>query len=231
MIISGILIYLIVMAVYLARTESFIGPTLKSDIRDFPMLFIRYSIPFLILFAGLMAICNITALFREGRRLKQLLGTAFFVICIILCHICSLSLLPAMLACYAELFFFGCTVMSYTAALNRPRLDNDYLIILGCYIGKKKKLLPLLRARLNRAIRFAWEQEIATGKSICYVPTGGQGSDEIMSEGSAMEMYLLSHSAEQYEILVEKKAANTYENFLFSKRLIEEQKKMPPWRT
>ncbi len=223
--VSGILIYLISMAVYLARTESFIGDTLGADARNFPILFIRYSIPALILFDVLMAVCNITALFKEGRRMRNLLGTAFFTVCILLNWFCSFALLPAMLICYAQLFFLGCMVMSYTAALNRPLLDNDYLIILGCYIGKKKKLLPLLRARLNRAIRYAWQQEIATGKSICYVPTGGQGSDEIMSEGSAMEMYLLSHSAEQYEILAEKKASNTYENFLFSKQLIEGQKK------
>ena len=44
-----------------------------------------------------------------------------------------------------------------------------------------------------------------------------------MSEGSAMEMYLLSHSAEQYEILPEKKSVNTYENMLFAKRLIDEE--------
>ena len=74
-------------------------------------------------------------------------------------------------------------------------------------------------------MRFAWEQEIATGKPVCFVPSGGQGADEIMSEGSAMAMYLLSHSAEEYEILAEKESRNTYENFLFSKRLIDAHKK------
>ncbi len=49
--ISGVLIYLISMAVYLARTESFIGDTLGSDAGNFPMLFTRYSIPVLVLVA------------------------------------------------------------------------------------------------------------------------------------------------------------------------------------
>lgn len=226
MLTAGIGVYLIALAVYLARTEAVINKTATAAVRDFPVMFVRHSIPVLVGLTVFMAVCNITAFHKEGRRFKNLLGTAFFVICLCMAYVCSFWHLTAMLACYMELFFLGSTIMSYAAALNRPRLDNDYLIILGCYIGKKKrKLLPLLRARLNRAIRFAWEQEIATGKAICYVPTGGQGSDEIMSEGSAMEMYLLSHSAEQYEILVEKSAANTYENFLFSKRLIEEKNK------
>jgi uncharacterized SAM-binding protein YcdF (DUF218 family) len=167
-----------------------------------------------------------TALFREGFRTRHMLGTAFGVTCIICNYFCRLALFPALLACYYECIFFGTVIMSYAAALNRPQLDNDYLIILGCYIGKKRnKLLSLLRMRVNRAMRFAWEQEIATGKPVCFVPTGGQGRDEIMSEGSAMEMYLISHSAEENEVLTEKKAANTYENFTFSKELIDEQKK------
>ena len=225
MITAGLGIYLVSLAVYLARTEAFADGTAGDKLKAFPVVFLRHSlVPFFVL-AFFMMICTAVLMRREGRRIRHLLGPAFFAVCIAAMWLCSHWLLPAMLALYCELFFLGSTVMSYAAALNRPRLDNDYLIILGCYIGKKKKLLPLLRMRLNRAIKFAWEQEIATGKAIKYVPTGGQGSDEIMSEGSAMEMYLLSHGAEQYEIIAEKEAVNTYENFLLSKRLIEERDK------
>ena len=37
-----------------------------------------------------------------------------------------------------------------------------------------------------------------------------------------MEMYLLSHGAENYEIFAEKASANTYENMLFSKKIIND---------
>ncbi|MCR4589292.1 MAG: YdcF family protein [Lachnospiraceae bacterium] len=105
----------------------------------------------------------------------------------------------------------------------QPVYDRDFVIILGCSISKKGKVRPLLKARVNRAIRFAWEQEIRTGKPVKYVPSGGQGSDEPMSEGSAMEMYLLSHSAEDYEVFPEKKSRNTRENIIFSKKVIDGQ--------
>ena len=112
--------------------------------------------------------------------------------------------------------------MGFLAARHKPAYDKDFVIIPGCSISKQGGLLPLLKGRTNRAIRFAWDQERATGKPVHYIPTGGQGPDEIMSEGSAMEFYLLSHGAEQYEVLPEKTSVNTYENMLFSKRLIDE---------
>ncbi|MCR5357584.1 MAG: YdcF family protein [Lachnospiraceae bacterium] len=170
-------------------------------------------------------ICNIYAILHESFRPRNLLGSFFGIACIVLSLICRRMLLTALIACYYECVFFGTVFMSYAAALNRPSLDNDYLMILGCYPGKRDKLLPLLRFRVNRAMRFAWEQEFATGKPVCFVPTGGQGKDEIISEGSAMELYLLAHSAEENEVLTEKKSANTYENFLYSKKIIDEHKK------
>lgn len=112
------------------------------------------------------------------------------------------------------------TILGLIAAKQRPRYDKDYIIILGCSISKQGGLLPLLRGRTNRAIRYAWDQEIATGKSVKFVPSGGQGKNEIISEGSAITLYLESHGAEDYEIITEKESKNTYENFLFSRKLI-----------
>ena len=103
-----------------------------------------------------------------------------------------------------------------------PVYDKDFIVILGCSIDKRGGLLPLLRGRVNRAVRFAWEQEIATGKPLRYVPSGGQGPNEIMSEGSAMGFYLLTHGAEEDEVFPEKQSTNTWENFCFSKKLMEE---------
>ena len=112
------------------------------------------------------------------------------------------------------------TILGLIAAKQRPKYDKDFIIILGCSISRQGGLLPLLRGRANKAIRYAWDQEIATGKSVKFVPSGGQGKNEIMSEGSAITLYLESHGAEDYEIITEKKSRNTYENFLFSRKLI-----------
>ena len=135
------------------------------------------------------------------------------------------SVLPLyllLLLCYFECFLVGTAIMGWLAARQKPKYDKDYIIILGCSIDKRGGLLPLLKGRVNRAVRFAWEQEIASGKPLKYVPSGGQGSNEIMSEGSAMELYLKTHGAEADEVFPEKKSTTTWENMVFSKRIIDE---------
>ena len=129
--------------------------------------------------------------------------------------------------CYFECILAGTGILGWIAARAVPAYDKDYIIILGCSIDKRGGLLPLLRGRVNRAVRFAWEQEIATGKALRYVPSGGQGPNEIMSEGSAMGFYLMTHGAEEYEVIPEKQSRNTWENFCFSKKLIEEMTPHP----
>ncbi|MCR5108339.1 MAG: YdcF family protein [Lachnospiraceae bacterium] len=221
--ITGIGIYLITFIIYFLFFTS--DQVFRDVFFDFPNIFLTLTLPIIILMTLFLTISGIVLIYHEGFKPARLLGLAFGMACITGNLICRKTCLSALLACYITCAFFGTSVMGAIAVKNRPALDNDYLIILGCYIGKKKKLLPLLRSRLNRAIHFAWEQEIATGKAVKYVPSGGQGSDEIMSEGSAMEMYLISHGAEEYEILTEKESTNTYENMLFSKRIIDSRMK------
>ena len=121
-----------------------------------------------------------------------------------------------------SLILIASFIMGYVAVKHIPSHDKDFIIILGCLISKEGGLLPLLKARTNRAIKFAWEQEIDTGKKLRFVPSGGKGHNEVIAEGSAIELYLLSHSAEFYEVFTEKHSKNTYENMLFSKKIIDE---------
>ena len=136
----------------------------------------------------------------------------------------TIPLFFLLMLCYFECVLAGSAIMGWLAARQKPAFNKDYIIILGCSIDKRGGLLPLLKGRVNRAIRFAWEQEIETGKSLHYVPSGGQGANEIMSEGSAMELYLKTRGAEDYEVFPERKSVNTYENFLLSKAVIDEMK-------
>ena len=171
---------------------------------------------------------------HEGFCIRNLVGTALGIswamgnmICFVLARYAPAHLLSrfiVLVGCYCNLLISGILLMAFLAAVHRPAYDKDFVIIPGCSISRQGGLLPLLKGRTNRAIRFAWDQERATGKPTCYIPTGGQGADEVMSEGSAMEFYLLSHGAEQYEVLPEKESTNTYENMLFSKKLIDAAK-------
>ncbi len=180
-----------------------------------------------------LCISNAVLLKKEGFRRTNFLGLMISMAYLITINILwrPLNSVPhlingfilflRLMLCYAECTFLSMWIIGYAVLKTEPSYDRDYVIILGCSISRKGKVRPLLKGRVNRAIRFAWDQETRTGKPIRYVPSGGQGSDEPMSEGSAMEMYLISHSAEEYEVFPEKKSRNTRENLLFSKKIID----------
>lgn len=221
-----------------------------NAVLSFPRTFSYYAVFVLVFLCVLLGISNIALMRHEGVRLHNALsvllailyigGTAgIYLIAdklmeyvfiplglsqnplfIVLSNVIPLYLL--LMLCYFECILAGSAILGWIAARSVPVYDKDYIIILGCSIDKRGGLLPLLRGRVNRAIRYAWEQEIATGKPLKYVPSGGQGANEIMSEGSAMGFYLMTHGAEEYEVIPEKKSANTWENFCFSKKIIEE---------
>ena len=221
----------------------------------FPRTFSYYAFFVILFICVLLGISNVELIRHEGFRLHNALsllvaglyggGTmavyliadklyeSIFVplglstnpVFIVLSTVIPLFLL--LVLCYFECILAGTGILGWIAARAVPAYDKDYIIILGCSIDKRGGLLPLLRGRVNRAVRFAWEQEIATGKALRYVPSGGQGPNEIMSEGSAMGFDLMTHGAEEYEVIPEKQSRNTWENFCFSKKLIEEMTPHP----
>ena len=221
----------------------------------FPRTFSYYAFFVILFICVLLGISNVELIRHEGFRLHNALsllvaglyggGTmavyliadklyeSIFVplglstnpVFIVLSTVIPLFLL--LVLCYFECILAGTGILGWIAARAVPAYDKDYIIILGCSIDKRGGMLPLLRGRVNRAVRFAWEQEIATGKALRYVPSGGQGPNEIMSEGSAMGFYLMTHGAEEYEVIPEKQSRNTWENFCFSKKLIEEMTPHP----
>ena len=221
-----------------------------KQIIDYPKVFATAAIPPVLIICLLVSISNMALIRHEGFRTKNLLGVllgAFYLggtlgavwlidftydniivpygiendSTYLMLHTVIATFI-IMLLCYFECVLFGAGIMGIAAVKRKPSHDRDFVIILGCQIDKKGGLLPLLRGRTDRAIRFAWEQEMDTGKSVTYIPSGGQGANEVISEGSAMELYLLTHGADNYEVFAEKKSRNTHENFAFSKRIIDD---------
>lgn len=64
-------------------------------------------------------------------------------------------------------------------------------------------LTNLLESRVDKAIEFRNKQLASTGKDLIFVPSGGKGNDEIISEGLAMKKYLLSKGIKENHILLE----------------------------
>ena len=101
--------------------------------------------------------------------------------------------------------------------------EPETMIILGCQIQKDGSLTPLLKGRVDRALKFRNEQHKTTGKDLIFIPSGGKGENEIISEAQAMKNYLLSQGIKEENILLENRSANTDENIRFSNNLIKEK--------
>ncbi len=107
------------------------------------------------------------------------------------------------------------------AARHIPEYNKDFVIILGSKIKSDGTLTPLLKGRVDKAIDFGKKQYEITKKKIIYVPSGGQGNDEVIAEAQAIKKYLLERGINEKQILIEDKSTNTMENMRFSKDKID----------
>ena len=99
--------------------------------------------------------------------------------------------------------------------VNTVTYNEDALIILGAGIRGENVTLPLMY-RLNRGIEYYNKNPNAV-----IVVSGGQGAEEDITEALAMEKYLISCGVPKEKILKEEKATSTYENFAFSKLILD----------
>lgn len=199
--------------------------------------FMRWTAYVIGAFAVAMAISNLFLLKHEGFRPTNMLGIGAAVLIIGGAYLgirlsyshYTFSMRNVLCNVYAGLFvYFEClltatVIRAFEAGRHQPAFDKDYVIILGCRIRPDGSLYPLIRGRVERAIAFARAQAAATGKRAILVPSGGQGSDEPLSESEAMEAYLLEKGIPQNEILPENRSQTTKENLTFSKALISQR--------
>ena len=199
----------------------------------------------------LVTISNINLIIKEGKSLKNMLGLLFGIfICLLtvlpntvykllmetqIVNIYNLNspwpyiynfleAIVYLIVTYLECILIATIIIAIKSIKKKVEMNKDYMIILGCKIRKDGSLTPLLRGRVDRAIEFRNEQLKATGKDLVFVPSGGKGNDEVISEAEAMKKYLLEQGIKGKQILVENKSKNTYENIKFSNKLINDKK-------
>lgn len=101
-----------------------------------------------------------------------------------------------------------------------PKKDmsySDYIIVLGAGLHNGEVSLTL-KGRLDAAIACFHAQN---NKGFIVV-SGGQGSDEKVSEAEAMKDYLIKNEVSENNIISEDKSRTTSQNLDFSKQKIEE---------
>ena len=203
--------------------------------------FILMTSPLLLILAIAVSISNISLIRHEGFRIVNLLGLILGIT--MLTHLILsfafynldfsgitvmtpvrtiISCVLEYTLCYMECMLFSIIICAVLSTKYKVPYNKDYIIILGCAIRKDGTPTPILRGRIDRAIAFEREQYEATGKHAVFIPSGGQGNNEIMSEAQSMKNYLMEQGIPERQILTEDKSVNTFQNMAFSKKVIEQ---------
>lgn len=93
---------------------------------------------------------------------------------------------------------------------------EDAVIVLGAAVHGDRPSAVLVD-RLDTAVEY-YEQN----KNAVIVVTGGRGMQENITEASAMEKYLINKGIPKEKIIKEEKATSTFENFVYSKEILDE---------
>ncbi len=203
--------------------------------------FMLFTAPLVLVFAIALIVSNISLIRHEGGGLVNFLGIILSVLFLggwiflyavdyyasgsqfeIMIHEIETDFFAAV-CLYVECMVAGTVIAGFISARHEPDKDRDYMIVLGCAIRKDGTPTPLLRGRLDRAIRFYEAQKAQTGMELTFVTSGGQGSDEVISESASMKRYLMEQGIPEERIIEENRSTNTFENMQFSKAKIDER--------
>ena len=212
--------------------------------------FSLYSFPIALVLSICITVSNFNLMRKEGRNPRNMLGIALGLLLII--AIVAPSIISdivynhsnidvhretgaprhimmfiengmSALAAYLECILIGTIGVALRAAKHIPAFDKDCIVIHGSKIRDDGGLTKLLQERADRAVEFSRMQKEATGKDIVFIPSGGKGTDEIISEADAIKNYLVGIGIPDDHILAEDKSVNTLENIKFSYQLMKER--------
>ena len=210
-----------------------------STIADMGKYFMVVATPVILIFSILLVISNIALLLHEKPAIRNVLALSLGSL-LVVAELYSwfgnnvflgsydeyrtkmiVSNVAYVAMAYVVCLLGGTVICGLRAARHKPPYDRDYIVILGCGFRKDGTLTPQLKGRVDKAVEFWNEQKEKTQKEAILIPSGGQGSDESMSEAQAMKRYLLETGFPEELILTEDASKNTYQNMEFSKRIIE----------
>ncbi len=221
--------------------ETYFMLNVYSSLKGAGQTFMLLTLPFMLVSAAALVVSNLSLVRHEGKKFTNLLAVAmsgliaagyfgFFLLdnTFTMGSERQMRIYGTVISVYSTIFVYleamlmSAMLCGLIAAHKKPGYDRTHMIILGCAIAPDGTPLPLLRARIEKALSFAKEQREAGGCGIKFVPSGGQGPGEVVAEAAAMENYLLSRGAGAEDILPEAASTNTKENMRFSLRKIRE---------
>lgn len=100
--------------------------------------------------------------------------------------------------------------------MNNYPSEPSNIIVLGCKVKGTKPSL-MLKRRLDTAYEYLIKNE-----DVVAIMSGGKGDDEQISEAQCMKEYLVNKGISESRIIMEDKSTSTYENFKYSKQILQE---------
>jgi len=190
--------------------------------------------------AALYLVLNgITVTLREGVRLASLLpllaGLAIFAVIGLDIAADRVSSAPLSLASTVTVLLSGylsflcISYVIYAVIYSRLPIDRraNVVVVLGAGLKDGGNIPPLLANRLERG-RSVYETLISPGAADALAPllivSGGKGSDERVSEASAMAAYLTERGFPADRLVLEDRSRSTEENLTFSKAIIDKRR-------
>ncbi len=177
---------------------------------------------------GLILLCNagylwLVSNYNLGLLLTTILGGFLLIYPLIYRWIHPLfnnrfgAVLRACLVLCAAAFLFITTLITVSGRNDTVTYKEDAVIILGAGIHGET-VSQTLAYRLDAALKYH-----KMNPEALLVVSGGQGPQELISEAEAMERYLVSRGVAPEKIVREDKASSTFENFQFSKELLDQR--------
>lgn len=99
------------------------------------------------------------------------------------------------------------------------RSQSDVIIVLGAKSYRDKQFNPCLKARVEQAVGL-YQQGFAPK----LLMSGGNDSEDYHNEAETMREIALNLGANDQDIIMEKYSSSTYENLLFSQRIMQRNK-------
>lgn len=225
--------FILISLVFSLIDRTFFARTIDSEYDYISLsIFIFAVIPLVLLTLSIIAFFSSKILLeKEGRRLRNLMISAigFASLIILLLSVYhyvqdNKTTLSEFIYLYIVAFFvyflwlFSSTAI-YALIYNAAPITYTpkYILILGSgLIGDR--VPPLLASRLDKAI----QQYKKYNEEPLLITSGGQGQDELLAEGLAMKKYIVDkYGIATEKIIAEDQSTTTYENMLFSKRIID----------
>ncbi|MGE7113503.1 YdcF family protein [Lysinibacillus sp. NPDC047702] len=207
-------------------------PDNQGIVSEMGIVIILGSFPSIMFILSIVMFINSKVLLeKEGRKVRNLLvavfGLSFFIMMIWYVFVIFMNTeneIWHILFFYAFLIF-GYTMFLYTSVMayatiyhfTAIRYEPNFIIALGSgLIGDK--VPPLLASRLDEAVR----QYKKNGERPYIIVSGGQGTDEKVSEAYAMKNYIIEvHQIPTQKIIMEDQSINTEQNMAFSKAIMD----------